>query len=138
MQTPSDTDTQLTAKTRELCQAIIELPNFAQIKQGVDAFLADELVKYQFQMVSERGNLLQMKQNSSRPIDETEITEFNKMRDDLLVNPVAKNFIEAQNEMARIQESVTKLLGKTFELGRLPTDEDMNDGSCCDSGCGCH
>ncbi len=138
MQTSPATDTQLTAKTKELCQAIVELPSFGTIKERVDAFLADELVKFQFQMVSERGNILQMKQNSARPIDDVEITEFNKMRDDLLANPIAKNFIDAQNEMARIQEAVNKYLTKTFELGRLPTDEDLNDGSCCDSGCGCH
>lgn len=138
MQTPTANETQLNTKTKELCQAIVELPGFGMIKERVDAFLADELVKYQFQMVSERGNLLQMKQNSARPIEQEEILEFNKMRDDLLANPIAKNFIEAQNEMARIQESVNKLLTKTFELGRLPTEEDLNDGSCCDSGCGCH
>lgn len=138
MENTTATEPQLTAKTKELCQAIVELPGFGTIKERVDAFLADELVKYQFQMVSERGNLLQMKQNSARPIEAEEINEFNKMRDDLLANPIAKNFIEAQNEMARIQEAVNKYLTKTFELGRLPSEEDLSDGSCCDSGCGCH
>ena len=128
----------LTQKTRDLCQAIVDLPNFTELKQSIDAFMADELVKFQFQMVSDRGNLLQMKQNSAAMIKDEEIAEFNKLRDELLANPVAKNFIDAQNEVARIQESVNKFLSKTFELGRAPSAADLDDGSCCSSGCGCH
>lgn len=136
--TATEQATDLTQKTRDLCQAIVDLPNFNELKQRIDAFMADELVKFQFQMVSDRGNLLQMKQNSAAMINDDEITEFNKMRDELMANPVAKNFLEAQNEVARIQESVNKYLSKTFELGRAPTAEDLDDGSCCSSGCGCH
>src|SRR6266705_3251926 len=114
MDTTIATETELTQKTKDLCQAIVELPSFATVKERVDAFMSDELLKFQFQMVSDKGNLLQLKQNSAAPINEAEIVEFQKMRDDLLANPVAKNFIEAQNEMARIQESVNRYLSKTF------------------------
>ncbi|HEY6169949.1 MAG TPA: YlbF family regulator [Verrucomicrobiae bacterium] len=136
--TATDQATDLTQKTRDLCQAIVDLPNFSELKQRIDAFMADELVKFQFQMVSDRGSLLQMKQNSAAMINDEEIAEFNKLRDELMANPIAKNFLEAQNEVARIQESVNKYLSKTFELGRTPTAEDLDDGSCCSSGCGCH
>src|ERR1051325_9741037 len=136
--TATDQATDLTQKTRDLCQAIVDLPNFSELKQRIDAFMADELVKFQFQMVSDRGSLLQMKQNSAAMINDEEIAEFNKLRDELMANPIAKNFLEAQNEVARIQESVNKYLSKTFELGRTPTAEDLDDGSCCSSGCGWH
>jgi hypothetical protein len=35
-----------------------------------------------------------------------------------------------------VQESVTKLVNKTLELGRMPTEEDLGGG--CGHGCGCH
>jgi len=35
-----------------------------------------------------------------------------------------------------IQESINKYLSKTLELGRVPSTEDLAEGSC-GSGCGC-
>ncbi|MBI3880423.1 MAG: YlbF family regulator [Verrucomicrobia bacterium] len=137
MSTAIATDS-LTEKTLELCQAILEQPNFAETRARIDAFMGDELLKYQFQMVSQRGDLLQMKQQGGVPLTDAEIGEFEKMRDELMANPLAKNFVEAQNEFGRIQSQVGKYMSKTFELGRVPTAEDMDDGSCCNSGgCGC-
>lgn len=130
-------DTGIAQKTRELCQTILDQPDFSDLKKRMDAFLNDELVKFQYQTVSERGNFLQMKQNQGMPVSHDEITAFQKMRDDLLANPVAKGFLDAQMEMQRVQDSVTQHLAKTFELGRLPTDGDLNGGGC-SSGCGCH
>ena len=128
----------LTQKTRELCQAIVELPNFTEIKQSVDAFMADELIKFKFQMVTQKSEILQAKQNSGAPISNDEIMAFQQIRDELMENPVAKNFLDAQQQLAQIQDSVVRHMTKTFELGRLPSAEDMDDGSCCSSGCGCH
>jgi hypothetical protein len=36
----------------------------------------------------------------------------------------------------QIQETVTQQIVKTLELGRLPKDDDFEDGSC-GHGCGC-
>src|SRR5689334_12109038 len=82
----------LSQKTRELCQAIVDLPNFAEIKERVDAFMGDELIKFKFQMVNQRGELLQTKQNGGVPISDDEIAAFNQMRDELMESPVARNF----------------------------------------------
>jgi len=39
----------------------------------------------------------------------------------------------------RLREStVKKMVGKTIELGRIPTAEDLAEGGSCGSGCGCH
>jgi hypothetical protein len=126
------------AKTRELCAALVAQPDFAEIKRRLDAFLSDELLKFKFQMVNERGNLLMMKHNAAAPVSNEEYLAFQQLREEFLANPVAREFIEAQEAISQFQNSVQNFFNKTFELGRLPTDEDLNDGSCCSSGCGCH
>jgi cell fate (sporulation/competence/biofilm development) regulator YlbF (YheA/YmcA/DUF963 family) len=136
MQAIAETDA-VVRKTRELCQAILDQPEFTQIKQQVDDFMNDELAKFKFQMLTQKGNLLQMKQQHGAPMVESEITEFQRMREELMENPVARGFLEAQEKISRVHDSIFKHLNKTYELGRLPTDEDFEDGSCCDSTCGC-
>jgi cell fate (sporulation/competence/biofilm development) regulator YlbF (YheA/YmcA/DUF963 family) len=133
MTTTQDTVQQ---KTRELCQAIVDQPEFQQMRQRIDAFMGDEAAKLQYQVVMEKGEMLQHKQQMGAPLSNDEIVSFEKDRDALVNNPVARGFLDAQQQMHKVQESVGQYLSKTFELGRLPTEEDMNGG--CGSGCGCH
>jgi cell fate (sporulation/competence/biofilm development) regulator YlbF (YheA/YmcA/DUF963 family) len=124
-------------KTRELCQAIADQPEFKEMRRQVEAFLSDENAKTQYQSVMEKGELLQHKQQMGAPLSNDEITDFEKDRDALVNNPVARGFLDAQQHMHKVQEAVGQLVAKTFELGRTPTEEDMNGGGC-GSGCGCH
>src|SRR5256712_6841661 len=123
-------------KTRELCQAILEQPDFPMIRQQVDAFLADESIKVQYQELSDRGAMLQHKQQTGMPLDMAEIADFEKRREAFLSSPVAQGFLEAQQAMQSVQESVSQFVSKTFELGRMPEQEDFDHGSC-GHGCGC-
>jgi cell fate (sporulation/competence/biofilm development) regulator YlbF (YheA/YmcA/DUF963 family) len=124
-------------KTRELCQTIVDQPEFQQIRCGIDAFLADEQARQNYQAVMEKGEQLQQKQRMGMPLTNDEISEFETARIALLDNAVAKGFIEAQQQMHEVQSSVTQWVTKTFEIGRVPTSEDF--ASCgCSSGCGCH
>jgi cell fate (sporulation/competence/biofilm development) regulator YlbF (YheA/YmcA/DUF963 family) len=129
-------DTIVIQKTRDLCQTIIEQPEFRQIRQRVEAFLADDSVKTQYQLVMEKGDALQQKQQMGLPLDNEEITAFEKNRDILLGSAVAREFLEAQQQMHKLQESVMQYVGKTFELGRVPAAEDFDTGNCGPS-CGC-
>lgn len=130
-------ETPLIQKTRELCQTIIDQPDFRQIRQRIETFLADESAKSQYQLVMEKGDALQQRQQFGMPVENDEIAEFEKNRDLLLNNPVAREFLEAQQQMQQMQESVMQYVGKTFELGRVPGADDLSSGSC-GSGCGCH
>jgi len=58
------------------------------------------------------------------------------LRQGFFGNAVATEFLEAQQEVGKLQDLVTQHLNKTFELGRVPAPEDFD--TCCDSGCGCH
>ena len=130
------TDSMVVQKTRELCQTIVEQPEFQDIRKRIDAFMADEAAKMQYQSVMEKGEMLQHKQQMGSPISAEEMTDFEINRDALINNPVARDFIDAQQAMQKMQESVGQHVAKTFELGRAPRDEDF-EGSC-GSGCGCH
>ena len=130
-------DTIVLQKTRELCQSIVDQPDYRQIRERLDAFMSDDAAKSQYQLVMEKGDALQQKQQFGMPMDNNEIAEFEKNREALLGNPVARDFLEAQQQMHKIQESVMQHVSKTFELGRVPTPEDFPSEGC-GSGCGCH
>ena len=127
----------VTQKTRELCQAIVDLPNLRAARQRIDAFLSNETARAQYETLIAKGQALQEKQQNSVPLDGTEITDFEKHREALLANPVARGFLDAQGELHDLQHSIQKYVSKTLETGRVPTAEDLGDSSC-GHGCGCH
>lgn len=123
-------------KTTELCQNILDQSFFPELHKKVELFLNDEALKYQFQMLNDRSSHLQQKQSLGAELKPAEIAEFEGMRAAFLQNPTAKNFLEAQEQIQKIQDQIHTSLAKTFELGRLPKSEDFD--SSCGSGCGCH
>ena len=132
--TTQTADSIIVQKTRELCQTIVEQPEFQSIRQRIDTFMADDAAKVQYQTVVEKGEMLQHKQQMGLPMSAEEISEFEKNRDALINNPVARDFLDAQQAMQKVQESVGQYVAKTFELGRPPSEEDFHG---CGSGCGC-
>jgi len=124
-------------RTLDLCGAIAEQPDFQALKERLDAFMSDELLKFQYQQVNDLGQLLQMKQSDGLELKPEEIAQFEGLREEFMKNPVAQGFLDAQQQMQQLHQAVARLLDKTFELGRRPGHEDLQDGSCC-GGCGCH
>jgi cell fate (sporulation/competence/biofilm development) regulator YlbF (YheA/YmcA/DUF963 family) len=127
----------VTEKTLELCSAIVAQPDFGAIRQRIDAFMADDKSRAQYESLMTKGQALNDKQQRALPLSGEEISDFEKDREALLGNPVARGFLDAQEALHEIQESVQKYVAKTLELGRVPTEEDLGDGSC-GHGCGCH
>ncbi len=130
-------ETALTVKTRELCQTILEQPDFLAVRRQIDAFMADEDAKQQYQSLVEKSEMLNHKQHQGVQLTSEEIDDFQRHRETVISNPVAQGFIDAQKEMHSMQESISQYVAKTFELGRLPEAEDFESGSC-GHGCGCH
>ena len=130
-------ETLVTQKTKELCQAILDQPDMPSIRQRVDAFMKDDKTRELYDNLMAKGQALQQKQNMALPLTDEEIADFEKHREQLLNNTVARGFMDAQEEMHHVQESVQQYVSKTLELGRLPTDEEMNEGGGCGHGCGC-
>jgi cell fate (sporulation/competence/biofilm development) regulator YlbF (YheA/YmcA/DUF963 family) len=129
--------TKIEEKTRELCQTIVDQPEMASIRRRIDTFLADAGARSQYEMLMSKGNALHEKQHNGQTLDGVEIADFEKHRDALLKNPAATGFLDAQEELHQLQHSIQKQVSKTLELGRVPTEADIEEGSC-GHGCGCN
>jgi cell fate (sporulation/competence/biofilm development) regulator YlbF (YheA/YmcA/DUF963 family) len=129
-------ETPVLQKTRELCQTILDQPNMQSIRRRIDTFMADEKARGQYDGLVSKGQVLQEKQQMSTPLTGEEISDFEQHRDALLQNPVARAFLDAQEELHQVQQSIHQYVNKTLELGRLPTEQELvGDG--CGHGCGC-
>jgi cell fate (sporulation/competence/biofilm development) regulator YlbF (YheA/YmcA/DUF963 family) len=137
MMTIETTGNAVLDKTRELCETILTDSGFASMRERIDKFMADDKARSQYDTVMAKGQALHEKQHRSLPLSGEEISDFEKSREALLANPVARGFLDAQEEMHELQETVQKHVAKTLELGRLPKSDDFEGGSC-GSGCGCH
>lgn len=124
-------------KTRELCSTILAQSGMGIIRKNIDAFMADEKSRSQYESLMAKGQELHEKQHKSLPLSGEEIGEFERQREAMLNNPVARGFLDAQEALHQLQESIQTQVSKTLELGRLPAPEDMESGSC-GHGCGCH
>lgn len=140
MTTLTQTDDAVRQKTLELCEAIVSEPRFVSIRQRVDAFMANPAAQNQYHNLSEKGRALHERQHQGLTLDPKEIAAFDTERDAFLANPIAKGFIDAQEEMHELQHEVQQMVTKTFELGKVPSEADLQEeeGGSCGSGCGCH
>jgi cell fate (sporulation/competence/biofilm development) regulator YlbF (YheA/YmcA/DUF963 family) len=130
-------ETPVIQKTKELCQAILDQPDMQSIRQRIDAFMGDEPTRSLYDDLMSKGQALQQKQQMSLPLTGEEIADFEQHRDKLMSNEIARGFMDAQQEMHSVQESIQQYVSKTLELGRVPTEEELNDGGGCGHGCGC-
>src|SRR5687767_14326948 len=129
-------DSAITSKTRELCETILRDPTYMGLRNKIETFLANDSAKELYRTLAERGEQLNQKQQQGAQLSPEEIKSYEGDRDKLFGNPIAAGFIEAQQEMQKVQETVGAYISKTLELGRVPSEEDM-EGSC-GHGCGCH
>lgn len=123
-------------KTRELCNTILAQPNMGAIRKSIDAFLSNDKAREEYESLMEKGQALHEKQHRSLPLTGEEISEFEKQRETVLGNPVARGFLDAQDALQQIQSTIQQHVTKTLELGRLPTSEDFDHG-CGHGSCGC-
>lgn len=116
---------------------LLDEPSMQAIRQRIDTFMADEQTRALYDGLIAKGQALQEKQQQSLPLTGEEISDFEQQRDSLLKNPVARGFIDAQQELHQVRESIQKYVSKTIELGRLPSEEELDSGCRGDHSCGC-
>ncbi len=133
---PTLTEDPITLKTRELCETIINQPGFQRLREDIDAFMADGDAREHYSAVTSKQSELHQKQHAGEEITEEDVGEFERLREILVNNEIARRFLEAQHEMHRATESVSQYVSKTFQLGRVPNEDDFEQGSC-GPGCGC-
>ena len=124
-------NSQVMSKTKELCVAIAEDPEYKSLLEKVERFLEDDASKLQFQSIQERSHELGQKQQSGLELSAGEVEDFEVAREALMQNSVARDFMDAQQSLQSVQTAI----GKTLELGRVPAEEDLADqGGCCSEG----
>ena len=109
--------TKIEEKTRELCQTIVDQPEMASIRRRIDTFLADAGARGQYETVMSKGSALHEKQHNGQTLDGAEIADFEKHRDELLKNPAARGFLDAQEELHGIQHSIQKTRFQNLRVG---------------------
>ena len=132
-------DSAVMGKTRDLCETIANDSDYRDLLQKVEKFLGDDEARLSYQSVHESGQALNQKQQSGLQLSDSEIAEFEGGRTELLNNPIASDFMQAQQSLEALQSSVSRMVGMTLELGRVPTPEDIaqaSGGECCGSGGG--
>jgi cell fate (sporulation/competence/biofilm development) regulator YlbF (YheA/YmcA/DUF963 family) len=124
-------------KTRELCQTILDQPDVRAMRKQIEVFMADERARGQYETLMNKGQALHEKQHSGEALMQADIDEFEKLREEFVKSPVARGFLDAQDDMQKLQQTVSQYVNKTFELGRVPEESELESGSC-GHGCGCH
>ena len=132
-------DSLVIGKTKELCAAIADDPEYRSMMEKVERFMEDDAAKLQFQSVQERSQELGQKQQSGLELSVGEVEDFEAAREALMSNAVAREFMDAQQSLQSVQSTIGKYVGITLELGRVPAEEDLADqeGCCNEGGCGC-
>lgn len=138
----TSTKTPIVEKMEELCQTLLDQPVFKNLKASLDTFMQDEGAQSQYQGLLEKQDLLQGKQQRGISLSPEEIDDFQKERDALLDNEVAKGFLDAQESIQELHDTLNRYLSKTIELGRVPEEDEVKkSGGCCGGGggggCGC-
>lgn len=131
-------DTPVITKTRELCETLLAQESYSRLKGKLDAFVSDEEAQRMYQELSARQSQLVQKQEQSGNLSEEEIQDFEDQRERLLMHPVAGGFVEAQQGFEELRDTIVRYVTKTFELGRVPSAEEVEpkQGGCCGGGCG--
>ena len=124
-------------KTQELCQIIMEQPEYLDIRRRLAAFQGDARVQAQFVQLNEKREQLEKKQQEEGAISPAEIAEFERLRDGFVSHPVASAFLQAQEDLHEIRRMVNAYMTHTFETGRLASPQEIIDASC-GHNCGCH
>ncbi|MDF3130361.1 YlbF family regulator [Kiritimatiellaeota bacterium B1221] len=131
-------ETPVISKTKELCASLLELDSYKRMKAQLDAFVEDADAQKLYQDLSQKQSELVQKQETTGDLSEEEIQAFEDQRERLLMHPVAGGFVEAQQGFEELRDTVVRYVTKTFELGRVPTEEEVSpkQGGCCGGGCG--
>ena len=82
-------------KTHDLCQTILEQPEFQNIRLRIDTFMVNDAARGQYELLSEKGQFLQHKQQQGLPLADEEVTDFESLREKFFSDPVARGFMEA-------------------------------------------
>lgn len=128
-------------KIRELCEALLQDDEVSAARQRIESFLGNPDATRGYAQLANMSEALQQKRAGGADISEDEGSAFESLRDEVVGNPAVREFMEARGALEEIQGLIMTYVGRTMELGRIPTDRDLapqGSGGSCGTGCGCH
>ena len=146
---------ELASLTSALADAFAQSQKVVAAKARIGLFYQNPEATDLFRRVNEYGEELRNKHMAGMPPSEEEIAKFDKLRQDVIDNPLCKGFLEARQELDTLLGTVNQYLCLAIDKGRAPTDEEVAEsmeqqasatcscgGNCdsCDGSCGgdCH
>lgn len=135
-------DSAIYARVRDLCSAVVSDPQIQEQKARIDAFLNNAEARALFECVNKMGEELRQKHMAGMEPAETEIEQFDKLRENVIANPVCNDFLQARQLVDSVFGEINRYFGMTLELNRVPTLEEVDaaaqqQGSgCCGGNCG--
>ena len=127
-------------KIRELCEALLQDDGVQSARDRIERFLQNPDATRSYARLANMGEALHQKQSQGLEITEAEGEAFESLRDEVMSNPAVQEFSEARGTLQDIEGVIMTYVGRTLELGRVPSERDLNPGGggSCGSGCGCH
>ncbi len=123
-------------KARELCELILQSSEYKDNLSKIDTFFEDKAAQQAYRDFSNLGERLHQKQHEGT-LTQEDIDSYDVAQEELRSNAVAADFLDAEATLNGIVSQISRLVGKSLELGRVPEPDELSGGSC-GSGCGCH
>ena len=111
----------------ELASAFAQSQKVVSAKARIGLFYQNPAATDLVRKVSEYGETLRNKHMEGMPPSENEIAEFDKLRQDVVNNPLCKGFLEARQELDEMLAVVNQYMVMAIEKGVAPTDEEVAD-----------
>lgn len=131
-------------KIRELCEALLQDEEVLAARERVEGFLSNPDATRGYAKLANLSESLNQKRMGGGEISEEEGQEFESLRNEVVAMPEVQQFMEARGALEEIQGLIMAYVGRTLELGRVPTERDLapqgggGGGGSCGTGCGCH
>ncbi len=124
-------------KARELCELILQSGEYRENAAKVEDFFKDQAAQVAYRDFSKLGERLHQRQHAG-DLTQADIDGYDRELAALRANPVTAGFLDAEETLNGIVGQISRLVGKTLELGRVPEPDELSEGGSCGSGCGCH
>ncbi len=134
---------ELVKLTTELAAAFAQSQKVISAKARIGLFYQNAEATDLFRKVNEYGEELRNKHMAGMPPSEEEIAKFDKLRADVVANPVCSGFLEARQLLDELLGTVNQYLCLAIDSGKAPTDEEVAEAmnqqmSSCSCGGHCH
>lgn len=116
---------ELASLTSALADAFAQCQKVVSAKARIGLFYQNPEATDLFRRVNEYGEELRNKDMAGMPPSEEEIAKFDKLRQDVVDNPVCRGFLEARQEIDTLLATVNQYLCLAIHKGSAPTDEEV-------------